>query len=161
MEIRQIEPFDLDEGAMMDYSKGQFTMIIKDVGWSDYERKALKRNKVHLYFVQKEGIMEFLLQVDDAIETCDFPFAPETDSPRSLFEPGEGYVFNIYLIDQDQFINAERKITMSKKDSLMIASALQTAVILSDEEYSEKLEHLQANFEPFELETSALVHAIF
>ncbi len=161
LELGQKIEIEMDEGMMIDFVDDEWVLIVKDATWTDYEKKALRRNKLTLSFVEKGIVDLFLIQVDDALETSDCPFNVHADDYSSCFKTfkkGEGYIFHIAYLDLENKVVANRKVRLNTEMSNCISEHLkkQSEITIDDEGFERALAKLQSQFEPFECEEIAL-----
>ena len=65
---------EITDGIAVDFIQNRFVIAIKDQVWTDYERKALKQNPLHIYFGYERICAFFLFENTDSIDTSDLIF---------------------------------------------------------------------------------------
>lgn len=153
----------LEEGIIVDYFQNRFVLVIKDQLWSDYEIKALYQNPLHIYFGYERICAFFLFENVDAVDTSDASFDIHACAEADELLQQHQYDMEIYFIDKENRVCAERKITFDKKDSSIIKAALQKQMeaVYDDNGFDRALYKIQNTYEPFEMEALALVKACF
>lgn len=159
----EICPFTLEDGIVMDYLENRFVIIVKDELWSDFEKQALQRNKLNIYFLYERVCAIFLLENVDSIDTSDIIFNIKNCDEKDACIQQMQYEFEIYLIDKENKVCAIRSVTMDKASSTIIREALtmQMNAPFDEEGFDRALMKLQGRYEPFEMEDMALVKAKF
>lgn len=161
LEVGKKIDMEMDEGVMIDFVDDEWLLLIKDGLWTDYEKKALRRNKLTLSFVEKGIVDLFLIQVEDALETSDCPFdvhVADYSSCFKTFKKGEGYSFNIAYLDLENIVVANRKVRLNTEMSNCISEHLkkQSEIAVDEDAFERGLAKLQGQYEPFECEEFAL-----
>lgn len=151
----------IEEGIAIDFVEGQWIVLVKDAMWTDYELKALRRNKLFIHFVESGAADLFLIQVEDALETSDCPFdvrAQDYSSCFRTFEKGDGYPFVIAYLNEENIIVAKREVKLNTQMSNCISSHLkaQSENGSGEASFESDLAKLQSRFQPFECEEFAL-----
>lgn len=162
LELGQKIDIEMSEGMIIDFIEDEWFLIIKDTIWTDYEKRALRCNKLTLSFVEKGIVDLFLIQVEDALEISDCPFDVHADDYSSCFKTfkkGEGYAFNIAYLDLENTIVAKRKVHLNTEMSACISEHLkkQSEIEIEEGAFERGLVKLQGQYEPFECEEFALV----
>lgn len=164
VETKGVFPIAIEaEGTVMDYVDDEFVFVIKDEAWTPFEIKALTRNEVEIDLACKYDITIFLITVLDAIDTSDFIFnIHDNEYPDSILTQ-KNVECAIFLIDQDNIVQAQRHITLSKEASKAICDVLSKVknTVYFEAEYNCNLEGIQSTWEPFELQEFALVKETF
>lgn len=161
--IEEQLPIELEDGIVIDFVNGRFAIVIKDEVWSDYEKKALMSNPIHLYFVYERVCAIFLFENVDSIDTSDASFdIHQCDSANEILAM-EQYDFEIYLIDLKNTVCAARKVTLNKAMSQVIREHLRKQMDTPYDEagFDRALFKIQRTYEPFEMEEMALVKGEF
>ena len=162
LELGQKFEFELDEGTAIDFIDDEWVLVVKDEFWTEYECKALKRNKVTISFVERGIVDLFLIQVEDALETSDCPFNVHADDYSSCFKEfnkGEGYLFNVVYLNKENEIIAKRTVRLNTEMSNCISSHLknQNENQVEEIDFEASLAKIQSKCEPFECEEFALI----
>ncbi len=154
---------ELSEGIVIDYISDRFAVVIKDDVWTDYERKALHHNPLHIYFGYERICAFFLIENVDSIDTSDAVFDIHACDEKEAVLKKEQYELEIYLADSQNKVCAARAFTLSKADSKIIREALvkQQETAYDEEGFDRALYKLQHTYEPFEMEQLALLKASF
>lgn len=164
-EKHSIFPVDLDQnGFLVDYVEGRFVMVLKDQSWSDFEIQALQKHRITVSFLYERVCAVFLLEVTDAIDTSDAAFdIHNCEDADKLLRQEEPYDIEIYLVDVNHKICAQRRITLSKAMSELIKEKLevQSATPYDEMGFDRALMKLQRTYEPFEMEPLVVCQASF
>lgn len=157
-------PVELDEyGTIMDYVDGEFVFVIKDEEWTEFEKKALRKNQLEIDLVVKYDISFFLVTVLDAIDTSDFIFnIHENEDPASMFAI-ECMPCSVYLIDKDNIVQGVKHVTLSNAGTKVLQDTMkkiQEAPYM-EAEFNCNLEGIQNTWEPFELQEFAIMKETF
>lgn len=155
----------LNSGIFIDFNS-KFIINVVDEKYSEYEIKALNTNKLSLYFVSKGIVSLFLVNVDDALETCDIPFSPFDFIENGLVDylnNNNCYNVEIRYLNNLGTIIANKEITLNSSDSKIIKEELLNSLNkdFDEELFNISLEKIQNKYEPFELEEHAIVKSIF
>lgn len=159
-------PATIDNGIVVDFTEGKFVMLLKDDVWSEDELHAFLHQKMHISFLYERVCALFFIEIVDGIEVSDASFDIHAcEEGKMLIEKGDEdcYGVEIYLINKDNTICAQRKITLSKKASRIIYEKLQIQMETpyDEEGFNRALMKLQTIEEPFELVERSQVHEVF
>ena len=151
MNKKEIFPYDIDQGAIMDYVEDHFMLVIKDEFWTEEELKMLE-TPLDLNFCYTMDIAIFVLEGGD-IDSSDFYFnIQECDWKDKLLASSEVDV-EILLLNEKNEICWKRRKTLSKEQSQIILNCLkkQNQVQFMPNEFDINTQGLQSAYEPFEL----------
>lgn len=159
----EIIPVELADGIVIDYIEGRFVLVVKDEVWTPYERTALHKNPLHIYFVYERVCAIFLLENVDSIDTSDASFDIHNCEAAAEVLKQEQYELEIYLLDEQNMVCAARCVTFDKKASKIIREHLQKQfdTPYDDAGFDRALFKIQATYEPFEMEAMAVVKGVF
>ncbi len=154
---------EITDGIAVDFIQNRFVIAIKDQVWTDYERKALKQNPLHIYFGYERICAFFLFENTDSIDTSDAIFDIHGCEESEQLLKQEQYDIEIYLIDEQNHVCASRAVFLDKSASKIIRETLakQASAVYDDAEFDRALYKLQHTYEPFEMEQLALFKASF
>ncbi|MCF0105891.1 MAG: hypothetical protein HUJ53_03950 [Holdemanella sp.] len=144
-------PYDIDLGAIMDYVKDHFILVIKDDFWTEEEIKLLQ-NPLDLHFCYTMDIAIFVLE-GGSIDSSDFYFnIQECDWKEHLLN-SRFIDVELLLVDKHNDICFKRKKTLNEQQSQNILTYLkkQNEVQFMPNEYDVNIQGLQSSYEPFEL----------
>ena len=86
MKKNDILPWDLDEGAVMDFVDSEMLMILKDDEWNENQQKSATENPIQVVVCETNGTLIFLAE-GGPIDTCDFYFnIQDCDEKKALLE---------------------------------------------------------------------------
>lgn len=154
---------EINDGIVADFFQNRFVIAVKDQVWTEYERKALHQNPLHIYFGYERICAFFLFENVDSIDTSDAIFDIHSCDESKQLLMQEQYDMEIYLLDGQNHVCASRALSFNKKDSEMIRQVLkkQMEAVYDEEGFDRALYKLQHTYEPFEMEQLALVKASF
>lgn len=148
-------PYEIEEGAVMDYLDHRFVLVIKDDSWNDEQIRLLKEP-----MLVKAGMLHdilFFIVEGNALDSADFYFdMHQSDSRDELLEDLQNrrtIDIDLIFLDQDNRIALKKtkELSRSRSKALKELLARQEAVEMSPEEYERMILHLQNRYEPFEL----------
>lgn len=157
MKTKEIFPYDVDFGAVMDYVDGRFMLVIKDPSWEEEEIALLKQGAT-LRFCYTMDIAIFVFEGGD-IDSSDFYFnIQECDQAESLLSC-ETLDIEVDLVDAKNRICWKKSKTLDKEGTKTILDCLrkQKEIVFAPGEFDVNVEGLQSAYEPFELEKYAVV----
>jgi hypothetical protein len=161
--VQEKMPFELSNGIYIDFVDHRFVIIVKDEIWTDYEKEALHRQPLHIYFLYERICGLFLLENVDSIDTSDASFdIHNCDEKDALFQE-KCFQVEIYLLNGENLVCAGRSVTFDRSSTQTIKEALkkQSETPYDDAGFDRALAKIQGTYEPFELEPLALVKGIF
>ncbi|WP_317300617.1 hypothetical protein [Allobaculum stercoricanis] len=152
MKKNDILPWDLEEGAVMDFVENQILLILKDEDWNENQLQSATDNPIQVVLCETNGVLIFLAQ-GGPIDTCDFYFnIQECDEKKMLLEQRNLDV-RLLLVNRENRIVALKSTTLSLKLTEQIVDILQKQdqYPFMPGEFDANVDGLMATFEPAEL----------
>lgn len=152
MKKNDILPWDLEEGAVMDFVENQMLLILKDEDWNENQLQSATDNSIQVVVCENNGVLIFLAQ-GGPIDTCDFYFnVQECDEKKALLAQRN---LDIRLL----LVNNENRIVSIKSATLSLKLTEQLVEILKKQaeypfmpgEFDANVDGLMATYEPAEL----------
>ena len=156
MKVEVIEKFfaDIEEdGTIMDFIDGEFCYVYKDSFWCEHEINGLRQKPCVLHFGSKYNIPFFLFTIEDTIDTSDFVFNPHECEAMAELLNQTTLTGTIYLIDEQNIVQAKKTIQLNAKISDAIKLELERIMKqpYREAEFQCNLEGIYNTWEPFEL----------
>ncbi len=156
IQVNNVFPYDVSEGAVLDYIDNQFMAVFCDEKWSEEEIVGLRRKKLNISLVVRGNLLIFLISVDDLIEVSDFPFIYNVQDHNldlsHTYEKDEGISFSIYLITKDLKVCALKQVKLNATMSNYIVEIAKLQIEADYDVMMGGLEKMQLKYEPFEME---------
>lgn len=152
MKKNDILPWDLEEGAVMDFVENQILLILKDEDWNENQLQSATDNPIQVVVCENNGVLIFLAQ-GGPIDTCDFYFnIQECDEKKALLEQRNLDV-RLLLVNRENRIVALKSTTLSLKLTEQLVDILQKQdqYPFMSGEFDANVDGLMATFEPAEL----------
>lgn len=146
-------PYDIPEGAVMDYVNGCFLLVVKDDIWNQEEIDLLKTEPFTVHVCATNGILPFILE-GGPVDSSDLYFnIQECDAREEILSKTDPYEMEIMLVDENNDICYDTRKTLSLSQSSLLRSELekQAAMEFMPGEYDTNVEGLMSAYEPFEL----------
>lgn len=150
MKEKEKFPYEIEEGAIMDFVEDRFMLVLKDKVWTSEEIALL--DHLRIGFCYTNGLAIFVLEGGD-IDSSDFYFnIQDCDWKDRLFAQDQIEV-EVFLVDQNNDICWKRSKKFTKEDSQKIKDRLreQEATEFMPGEYDINITGMQSAYEPFEL----------
>lgn len=144
-------PYEIDNGAVVDFVDGRFLLAIKDDFWSD-EEIALCRRPLDLHYCYTNDLAIFVLE-GGPIDSGDFYFnIQECDEAESLLN-SDSIKAEVMFVNGANDICFKRQAEFSAKDSEEIKSTLkkQSETEFFEGEYDVNVEGIQSAYQPYDL----------
>ncbi len=150
MEQKEKFPYEIEDGAIMDFVDGKFMFVLKDHAWSEEEIKMLK--KVRIAFCFTNDLAIYVLEGGD-IDSSDFYFNIQECDEKDRLLSHEILPVEIVLVDQNNEICLKKSGAFSKEESAKIKDFLkrQSEISFMPGEYDVNVSGMQAAYEPYEL----------
>lgn len=161
MRKKEIFPYEIEPGAIMDYVDDKFMLVIKDSEWSSEEVRLLDKG-AKLQFCYTMDIAIFVFEGGD-IDSSDFYFnIQECDQAKALLN-AQKLDIEVLLVNQKNQICWKKTKTLDKEKTQKILECLhrQSQISFAPGEFDVNVEGLQSAYEPFELEKYAVVELAF
>jgi hypothetical protein len=157
---KQIVDLKCEDGIWLDFQKNTWLFFIKDKVWQPEEIQGVQHNDVTVTFIQKGISDAFLLEVYDCIEVSDLPFCikeADEDVLQSL-HTGDGYQYEIVLLNETNEVCAVRDGAFTKEDSILLKKKLSDRMKedFKVEDAEASYAKLSQKYEPYELEEFAV-----
>lgn len=152
----------LECGTIMGFENDKLILAIVDDRFVEEELTALKRNACTLFYVSKGIVDLFLVSIEDCLETSDVPFCAadyKDDASFLSWLSGTGNIqVRVAYYDPEGNEVAGRNGTLDSTMSQIVRNGFkeQLKKPFDEEAYAASLAKIQAKYEPFELEESAL-----
>ncbi|TGY65255.1 hypothetical protein [Dubosiella muris] len=150
MKEKEKFPYEIEEGAVMDYVENRFMLVLKDKEWTEEELGML--DPLRIGFCYTNGLAIFVLEGGD-IDSSDFYFNIQECDWKDALLNADQVTVEVVLVDQHNDICWKRSKSFTKKDSLMIQETLkkQAEIEFMPGEYDVNISGMQSAYEPFEL----------
>lgn len=150
MKQKEKFPYDIEEGAVMDFVEDRFMLVLKDEQWTDEEIGLLKQLRVG--FCYTNGLAIFVLEGGD-IDSSDFYFNIQECDWKEQFFAADEISVEVILVDKNNEICWKRSKKFSREDSRLIQEVLkqQEQIEFMPGEYDVNITGMQSAYEPFEL----------
>ncbi|MGN1277452.1 MAG: hypothetical protein ACI4UK_10725 [Floccifex sp.] len=148
---KEIFPYEVDLGAIMDFVENRFMLVIKDEFWTEEELDLLK-GALELNFCYTQNTAIFVLEGGD-IDSSDFYFnIQDCDWKENLLNSSLIDV-ELYLLNEKNEVCFKRKKTLNQQDSAVILNCMkeQASVPFMPDEYEINVMGIQSAFDPYEL----------
>ena len=143
----------------LDYEDRSWIFHIQDASWSKEELNRLKNNRLTVWFVSKDDVDVFLLQVFDALETSDIPLAIEDADEHLLKSLDETYPYSYECRFEDESgkVQLKRGGQFSKANSSLLRKHLKNELAVGTKrDFDKAYARLAETYEPYQLEDFAL-----
>lgn len=154
---KEVFPYPVEKGAVMDYVEDRFLLVIKEDAWSEEEIGLLKQPiQCHLCYTADI----FIVVIEGgSIDSCDFYFnVQECDWKDDLLKAG-CLQLELVLLDADNAICLKKTKTLNREESQTVIDHLskQAQIPFQPGEYDVNVEGIQSAYEPYELTRFSLV----
>lgn len=152
MKKNDILPWDLDEGAVMDFVDSEMLMILKDDEWNENQQKSATENPIQVVVCETNGTLIFLAE-GGPIDTCDFYFnIQDCDEKKALLEQRNLEV-RLLMVNKENRIVSIKSTTLSLKATAQIEELFrkQAEYDFMPGEFDSNVDGLIATFQPAEL----------
>lgn len=151
--------YDIDIGTIMDFVEDRFMLVIKDEKWTA-EELALLRNPLHLHFCYTQDIAIFVLE-GGPVDSGDFYFNIQDCDWKNELLNASLIDVEVLLVNEKNEICWKKRKTLSAEQSNRILACIkkQAHVQFAPDEYDVNVQGIQSAYEPYELNTFAVVSA--
>lgn len=151
MNKKEVFPYEVDLGAIMDYVDDHFMLVIKDEFWTEEELKMLN-DPLELNFCYTQDIAIFVVEGGD-IDSSDFYFNIQDCDWKDNLLNSQLIDIELYLLNKDNEICWKRRKTLNLAQSATIIDCMkkQNAVSFMPNEFDVNVMGIQSAYEPFEL----------
>ncbi|WP_297568363.1 hypothetical protein [uncultured Faecalibaculum sp.] len=146
-------PYEVPEGAVMDYADGRFIVAIKDDCWNEEELALLKQEPFAVTLCWYHGIMPFILE-GGPVDSSDVYFnVQESDFRDEILGLTQAPEMEIVLLNADNTIAWQKQKQLPDPfwNQLKTLLEQQAALQFMPGEYDVNVEGLMSACEPFEL----------
>ena len=154
---KEIFPYQIEPGAIMDYVEDRFLLVIKDEDWNQ-DQLQLCKQPIDCHLCTTADI--FIIVVEGgAIDSSDFYFnIQDCDWKDRLLAQSE-VVLELVLLNDKNEICLKKTKTLSKTDSQTILQLLnkQANIQFQQNEYEVNVQGIQSAYEPYELSRFSVV----
>lgn len=146
-------PYDIPEGAVMDYVDGRFVVAVKDDCWNEEELALLKQEPFVVTMCWYNGILPFILE-GGPVDSSDVYFnIQESDAGDEILGLETAPDMEIVLVDAENMVEWQKRKTLPdafwQQLKQLLKQQAQTAFMPG--EYDVNVEGLMSAYEPFEL----------
>ena len=148
---KEIFPYEVEMGTIMDYVDGRFMLVIKDEYWTDEELRLLN-SPLELNFCYTQNTAIFVVEGGD-IDSSDFYFNIQDCDWKEQLLNSSFIDIELYLINTKNEVCFKRRKTLNSKDSSIILNCLklQNEVQFMPDEYEVNVMGIQSSYDPYEL----------
>ena len=158
---KEVFPYSVPEGAVMDFVEDRFLLVIKDEDWNE-DQIRLCQSTIACHICYTADL--FIVVVEGgAIDSSDFYFdVHQCDWKEQLFKQ-ECLQLDLLLLNKENEVCLRKSKTLNKEETSKVIEALQRqdAISFMPEEYDVNVEGIQSAYEPFELTKFSLVQCKF
>lgn len=148
---KEIFPYDVEIGTVMDYVENRFMLVIKDEYWTEEELNLLK-GSIEVNFCYTQNTAIFVVEGGD-IDSSDFYFNIQDCDWKDDLLCSSLIDIELYLVDAKNEVCFKKRKTLNQQDSAIILDCLklQNEVKFMPNEYEINVEGIQNAYDPFEL----------